>query len=120
MTLKRTPTLTPEESIVFKENVLRVLRKFGFRRDESGIRDYCLDTPAGKLHVSILSQTLSFDLQEKIDSPRTMVDRVHSSFSGKWDFLGPDILNMFEHDMERLICNPVPTPDLEPVWQNVA
>jgi hypothetical protein len=120
MTLKKTPVLTPEESITFKQNVLRVLRKFGFRRDETGIRDYCLDTPAGRLHVSILSQTLSFHLNEKIDSPRSMIDRVHSSFSGKWDSLGAEILFMFEHDMERLIGNPVSNPTLEPVWLNVA
>jgi hypothetical protein len=116
MTLKKPITLNPEESVVFKDNILRVLRKFGFKRDASAIRDYCVDSAAGTLHVSVLDQSLSCEFRECLESNRTMLDRSHSSFTGKWEFLGPDILFMFEHDMGRLIPSPVASRDLQPVW----
>jgi hypothetical protein len=109
---------TKKQSAEFMKCALDILRHFGFKVDHSSYRDYTAETLAGKLHVSIKTDWIACVFDDTQQAVRIVNDIRLNHNSGKWNWMSIDDLDGFYKSLDKIILNPVATPELLAIPQN--
>lgn len=105
---------TNKQKAEYRQDAIEILREFGFQHSPGASRDYCAETPAGPLAVSIYDDWLAcvFDDIELAQSKN--LGGSLNQFSGKWNWHGADQLKWFKLQLDHLFGeNVIANPALE-------